>query len=120
MEMVCDESGIPNKHFINDLSFKLNIKQNKIHLAKTSMPPCRFKVSCSQSIGPKNSKASKDAVKYLSAEVGGIEKLFMGQILKESHFGGGGETEHVENTTCCLGVHTHTQPQLLPSLRIQW
>lgn len=109
MERVRDESGIPNKHFINALSFKLNIKQNKIHLAKTSMPPCRFKVPCSQSIGPKNSKTSKDAVKYLSAEVGEIEKLFMGQILEKSHFGGGGETVHVEYITC----YTHDYQLLL-------
>ena len=90
MERVCDESGIPNKHFINDLSFKLNIKQNKTHLAKMAMPLCRFKVPCSQSAGPKNSKTSKDIIKYLSAEVGEIEKLFMVQIRKESHFGAEG------------------------------
>lgn len=110
MERGRDESGIPNKHFINALSFKLNIKQNKIHLAKTSMLPCRFKVPCSQSIGPKNSKTSKDAVKYLSAEVGEIEKLFMGQILEKSHFGGGGETVRVEYATCFSRARMRTTP----------
>lgn len=110
MERVGDESGIPNKHFINALSFKLNIKQNKIHLAKTSMLPCRFKVPCSQSIGPKNSKTFKDAVKYLSAEVGEIEKLFMGQILEKSHFWGERETVRVEYTTCFSWAHAHMTP----------
>lgn len=88
MKRVCDESRISNKHFINDLSFKLNIKQNKIHLPKTSLLPYRFKVPCSQSIGTKNSKFSKDAMKYLSVKVGKTEKLFMAQILKWSHFEG--------------------------------
>lgn len=36
----------------------------------------------------------------------------MGQILEKSHFGGGGETVHVEYTTC----YTHTRPQLLLSV----
>lgn len=77
MKRVCDESRISNKHFINYLSFKLNIKQNKIHLPKTSLLPHRFQVPCSQSIGSKISKFSKDAIKYLSAKVGRTEKLFM-------------------------------------------
>lgn len=82
MKRVYDESRISNKHFINDLSFKLNIKQNKIRLPKTSLLPHRFKVPCSQSIRPKNSKISKDAIKYLSVKVGKTTKLFMAQILK--------------------------------------
>lgn len=82
MKRVCDESGISNKHFINDSPFKFNIKQNKIHLPKTSMALRRFKVPCSQSIGPKNSKICKDAIKYLSPDTGKAEKLCMTQIFK--------------------------------------
>lgn len=99
MKRVCDESRISNKHFINDLSFNLNIKQNKIRLPKNSLLPRRFKVPCSQSIGPKNSKISRDAIKYLSGKIGKTENLFMAQILKQSHNEGGGEKKHMLGTT---------------------
>lgn len=99
MKMVCDESRISNKHFINDLSFKLNIKQNKIRLPKTSLLPHRFKVPCSQSIGPKNSRISKDTIKYLSVKIGKTKKLFMAPILKESYMEGGGKKAHTGTYT---------------------
>lgn len=113
MKRVCDESRIPNKHFINDLSFKLNIKQNKIHLPKTSLLAYRFKVPCSQSIGAKNSKIFKDAINYLSAKVGKTEKLFMAKILKESYFEGG------EGKRPLWDLHVplqSTHSQLLPAV----
>lgn len=117
MKRVCDESRISNKHFINGLSFKLNIKQNKIRLPKTSLLLHRFKVPCSQSIGSKNSKFSTDAIKYLSVKVDKTEKLFMAQILKLSHFEGrGGEKAHIRNYTF-LARHTFPDPPLLPGIQ---
>ena len=107
MKRVCDESRISNKHFINDLSFKLNIKRNKIRLPKNSLLPHRFKVPCSQSIGPKNSKISRDAIKYLSGKIGKTENLFMAQVLKQSHIEGGGKK------SICWELHISLQDIIL-------
>ena len=107
MKRVCDESRISNKHFINDLSFKLNIKQNKISLPKNSLLPHRFKIPCSQSIGPKNSKISRDTIKYLTGKIGKTENLFMAQILKQSHIEGGGKK------SICWELHISLQDIIL-------
>ena len=112
MKRVCDESRISNKHFINDLSFKLNIKQNKIRLPKNSLLSRRFKVPCSQSIGPKNSKISRDAIKYLSGKIGKTENLFMAQFWNSHTMKGEGKKAYVGNYIFLSRTYTLRFPLL--------
>lgn len=59
MKRVCDESRISNKHFINDLSFKLNIKQNKIRLPRPLCFLTDLKSPALNQLGPRTRNSLK-------------------------------------------------------------